>query len=74
MIQMMFFGGLWFVAIIAFLVWLVTGGRFGSPMQQQQQPPRQEDAIEIARQRYARGEISKEELEEIKRTLSGTAA
>lgn len=68
----MFFGGLWLVALIAALVWLLTGGRFGRPFEQPRQA--EENAIEIARQRYARGEISKEEFDEIKRTLSGTAA
>lgn len=50
-------------AIIALIVWVVkrfTGGTDSN---------RKNDPLEIARGRYARGEITKEEFEEIKKTL-----
>lgn len=57
--MLIFWGGL-----IWLIVWLVrrTGGETGS---------RENDPIEIARRRYARGEISGDELEQIRRNLSG---
>ncbi|OGO19004.1 MAG: hypothetical protein A2144_12570 [Chloroflexi bacterium RBG_16_50_9] len=67
----MFFGGwmtiIW-VVIIALIVWgvvaLVRRGSAASGT-----PPKP-DPLEIARERYARGEISREEFEEIKKNLS----
>ena len=62
------FGAVWMTlfwgAIIALIVWAIsrlTGDR------------RQEDAdsaLEIARRRYARGEITRDEFEQLKRDLS----
>jgi putative membrane protein len=68
---MMFFGGwmiiVW-VLIIALIVWgviaLVKRGTSASDT------PRKRDPLEIAGERYARGEISTEEYEEIKKNLS----
>ncbi len=67
---MMFFGGwmviIW-VVIIALVVWgviaLVRRGTSASDT------PQKRDPLDIARERYARGEITKEEFEEIKRNL-----
>ena len=67
---MMFFGGwmiiLW-VVIIALIVWgiiaLARRGTSASDAAQKRNP------LDIARERYARGEITKEEFEEIKRNL-----
>ncbi|MDD5703490.1 MAG: SHOCT domain-containing protein [Dehalococcoidales bacterium] len=67
---MMFFGGwmwiLWIV-IIGLVVWgiitLVKHSSSTSNTSQKRNP------LEIARERYAKGEISKEEFEEIKKNL-----
>ena len=68
---MMFFGGwmiiLW-VVIIALIVWgviaLVKRGSSTSDTSQKHDP------LDMAKERYAKGEISKEEYEEIKKNLS----
>lgn len=63
----MFFGIIFWGAIIALIVWVVirltrhtatTGGGKQNP-------------LDIARERYARGEISKEQFEQIKKDLTG---
>jgi len=63
----MVFGGVWMVifwgGLIALTVWGITklNRRNGSP-------PRH-DPLDIARERYARGEISKKEFEQLKKDL-----
>ena len=65
MLLMMVF---WF-GLIALLIWgvasLITRGQHG----QTSQGPREDRARSILRERYARGEISKEEFDEAKKTL-----
>jgi len=64
------FGGgwmmvLWWVIIIAaivFIVWFATN-------QTRNVQPNQKSALDILKERYARGEISKEEFQEKKRDL-----
>lgn len=64
----MFFGWLWFLlfwgGIIALVIWIVRKitGHVGSE--------RFNSNLDITEQRYARGEISREEFEQIKRDLS----
>jgi putative membrane protein len=65
----MVFGGMWMIVfwavVIGLIVWGVsrlTGGR-------NQAGDRGDTPLEIARIRLARGEITKEQFEEIKRTL-----
>ncbi len=60
MLIMVLFWGLVIVAIVLGLRWLVTQGRASRP----------DAALEILRQRYARGEIDREEFEARKRDLS----
>jgi putative membrane protein len=68
---MMFFGGwmiiVW-VLILALIVWgviaLVKRGSSTSDTSQKHDP------LDIAKERYAKGEISKEEFEQIKKDLS----
>lgn len=63
----MFFGGVWTLvfwgAIIGVVVWGI------SKLSQNNRPP-EETPLDIARKRYARGEIDKDQLEDIKRTVA----
>ena len=69
----MMFGGflflLFWVAVIALVVWAIAkvargGERVSSPSGARPGP------LDIARERYARGEISREEFEQLKQDLS----
>ena len=64
------FGGIvmWIFWIVLFVVvvWLVKSVISGQP-----NPPRSLSALEILEQRYAKGEIDKEEFEQKKRDLGG---
>ena len=60
MLMMLVFWGLVIVGLVLGLRWLVTQGR----------ESRSDAALDILRQRYARGEIDKEEFEARKRDLS----
>lgn len=68
----MMFGGIWMLifwgAIIALVVWVVKKlterGAAGSANQQKRGP------LDIAKERYAKGEISKDEFEQMKKDLS----
>ena len=69
----MMLGGLWMVAFWGLVIWavytLVTrlGGRETAPPPQTAEP----SAIEILERRYARGELSHDEFEAMRRRLSG---
>ncbi len=60
MLMMLVFLGLVIATLVLGIRWLVTQGR----------EPRTDSALDILRQRYARGEINKEEFETKKRELS----
>ncbi|MDP2604543.1 MAG: SHOCT domain-containing protein [Deltaproteobacteria bacterium] len=59
MLIMLLFWGLIIVAVVLGIRWLVSQGK----------ESRSDSALEILRQRYARGEINKEEFEAKKRDL-----
>jgi len=60
-----------FWAVIIFLVvWAVR--TFARPSGLQQAPSSPRSPLDIAKERYARGEITREEFEEIRRTLEGS--
>jgi len=59
-----FFMILWWVLIIVGIVWLATSSSPASRI------AGGGDALELLKQRYARGEIEKEEFEQKKRDLS----
>ena len=68
----MMFAGLLFFGLIALVgVWLIRGQGTASPAPRQ--PERQEGErrlpTDILRERYARGEISREEYEQMRRDL-----
>ncbi len=62
------FGGvfmwLFWIVLIVVVVWLLKNVTSG-----QTNPPRNSSALEILEQRYAKGEIDKDEFEEKKRDL-----
>ncbi len=59
-LMMLVFWGLIIVALVLGIRWLVTQGR----------EPRSDSALDILRQRYARGEITKDQFEAMKRDLT----
>ena len=72
-------GGMWLFPLLMFVIvvaaiYLIFGrGRFAPPWYDNDRNYRRDDssdkALDILKQRYARGEINKEEFEEKKRTL-----
>jgi putative membrane protein len=64
----MAFGGLWMLifwgGLIALIVWVITKFVRGKDISPKY------NSLDIAKERYAKGEISKEEFEQIKRDLS----
>ena len=61
----MVIGSVWFVLFWAIVIWAVV--RLTTHDATRSVAP---SAIEIARQRYARGELTKEQFEEIRRSLA----
>ncbi len=59
MLMMLLFWGLVIVALVLGVRWLISQGK----------EPRSDSALETLRQRYARGEIDKDQLEAMKRDL-----
>ncbi len=66
-LMMLLFGGL----VIGLIVWLVTAGSRGAAAPPPQITGTTQQPLDIAQQRYARGEITKAEYEEIRNGLRG---
>jgi putative membrane protein len=64
-IFMLLFWILIIVALVALIRWLIGGQRTGSGSA----PGPSESALDILKKRYARGEISKEQFESMKRHI-----
>lgn len=78
----MMMGGGWLIGLIvlvlfvlligggvAAVVWFVAQGSRGSTLAGRQEPRRETEALEILRQRYARGEIDREEFQRMREEL-----
>ena len=59
------------ILLVIFVVWLLGGGRFGSSARgySASEHDRSETPLEILKRRYASGDITKEEFENIKKDL-----
>lgn len=66
---MLFGGGLWMLVLILGFVFVLTLARKAGDRADRHEPAHRDSAIDIARQRYARGEIDREEFEQIRRDL-----
>jgi putative membrane protein len=64
---MIFMGIFWVVAICLIIWGAVRMGRYGCCMPSSRT---NQNALDIAKERYAKGEINKEELDRLKRDLS----
>ena len=64
----MWFGWIFWIAIIALIIWAVSNGsnRHRIPMNNIPQP---ETPLEILKRRYAKGEITKEQFDQIKKDI-----
>ena len=65
---MLFWMILFWGAMVALVVWGIR--RISQRGGSESHPPGERDAMDIARERYARGEISKQEFDQIKQDLS----
>ncbi len=67
----MWLGGIFWLVIIGVVIWavitFVNNNRYGN---RDYYYPRQESALDILKKRYAKGEITKEEFERMKRDLN----
>lgn len=64
----MLFGSMWTLVLLALLIWLAV--RIATTGVGQIQP---RDPLDIARERYARGEIDRDDFERIRRDLDARA-
>ncbi len=74
MMNGMGWGGMWFgwiiwLVIIGGIVWAVVTIVNNNNRKQQNYFPREEDSLEILKKRYARGEINREQFEQMKQDL-----
>ena len=65
----MLFGSIWFVIFWGLIIWAVVTlvSKFSG---QSGEAPREDSPLEIAKRRYARGEISKEDYDRLRADLS----
>ena len=68
----MFWGGMWFswifwVVFIVLIIWIVANSK--SRNQHNSYPPSHETPLDIIKKRYAKGEITKEQFEQMKKDI-----
>jgi putative membrane protein len=68
LLMLLFWGGVIALAFFA-IRWLMQSGRSDRADQERSLPPRDRDAFEVLKERYARGEITREQYLEMKHDL-----
>ena len=63
----MWFGWIFWIAIVALIIYLVVNQ--GNRNRQITWPPHHESALDILKKRYAKGEITKEQFDQMKKDL-----
>jgi len=68
-----FMGGMWYgwiigIVIVVFIVWLIVNQ--SNKNKQDPQISKSESALDVLKKRYAKGEITKEQFEEMKKELN----
>jgi len=66
----MWFGGIIWLVIIGVIIWVVITIVNNNNRKQQNYFPHKEDALDILKNRYARGEINREQFEQMKKDLN----
>ena len=69
---LMIFGGFWMIVFWGLVIWFIIWGvkKLSEREESEKRNRPGHDAVEIARQRYARGEITREQFEQIKKDLT----
>jgi len=65
----MLFGSVWFVILWGLIIWAVVTVVSKSGGGQSSAGSREDSPLEIAKRRYARGEITKDQFDQIRRDL-----
>ena len=65
----MIFGGIWMVIFWGLIIWLIIWGIGQISRSSGGGQRNEDDPLEIARRRYARGEITREQFEQLRRDL-----
>ncbi len=64
----MWFGGTFWIVIIVLIIWAVVNGSKRN-QNLRQDFPHNESALDILKKRYARGEITKEQFDQMKKDI-----
>ena len=75
MMNGMGWGGMWFawifwLVILGVIIWAIVTIVNKNNSRQQNYFPREDDALEILKKRYSRGEINREQFEQMKKDLN----
>ena len=62
-------GLLLIIGVVVLIVWIINTANQGSSRKSPERPSERPSALDILRERYARGEITQQEFDQAKKTL-----